>query len=47
MKRRRLKWFFALNTLEKCTATRVIDEQTLVTRVAVATLELDSTAPLQ
>ena len=44
MERHRLQEFFALNTLNSRTATRVIDGQTLVTGVAVAFLELDSTA---
>ena len=47
MGRRRLKLFFALNTSSSKRATRVIDGRTLVTGVAVASLELDGTATLQ
>ena len=38
---------FRADHLEQRTATRVINGQTLVTGVAVASLELDGTAPLQ
>ena len=42
----RLQEFFALNTLNSRTATRVTDGRTLVTGVPVVSLELHGTAPL-